>query len=150
MPAASSGTGERATGDDGGGGSAAIWALAGALDGYEAAERALRSGDPDVPDLVGALVCIDLGRAALRAEGSPAPPCTHDPRHGPAQGRPVTVDATKLHLCRACRADVRAGRPADVLRDGSGRPYFEADTPWARTGYGAWGDPIRAVLDRSP
>ncbi len=121
-----------------------------ALDGYEAAERAVRSGDPDVPDLVGALVCIDLGRAALRGEGTPVPPCTYDPRHEPVRGRPVTVDGTKLHLCKACRADVRAGRPADVLRDGSGRPYFEGDTPWAKSGYGAWSDPIRAVLDRRP
>jgi hypothetical protein len=32
-----------------------------ALDAYEAAERVLRTGEPDVPDLVGALVCIDLG-----------------------------------------------------------------------------------------
>jgi hypothetical protein len=58
------------------------------------------------------------------------------------------VDATKLRLCRACRADVRAGRQAGVLRDGEGRPYFEAGTPWAATGYGAWGDPVRAVLDQ--
>ncbi len=53
---------------------------------------------------------------------------------------------TTLRHCRACRADVRAGRAADVLRDGGGRPYFEADSPWATTGYGAWGDPMRAVL----
>ncbi len=119
-----------------------------ALDAYEAAERALRRGAPDIPDLVGALVCIDLGRAALSGERELPPPCTYDPRHGPAQGRPVTVHGTELRLCAGCRADVKAGRPANVLRDGSGRPYFEDDTPWAATGYGAWADPIRAVLDK--
>jgi hypothetical protein len=119
-----------------------------ALDAYEAAERVLRSDEPDVPDLVGALVCIDLGRAALSGDGALPPPCTYDPRHGPAQKRPVTVDGTALRLCRRCRADVRAGRPADVLRDGAGRPYFDDPSPWAASGYGAWSDPIRAVLDR--
>jgi hypothetical protein len=58
------------------------------------------------------------------------------------------VHGTELRLCGSCRADVKAGRPANVLRDGSGRPYFEADSPWAASGYGAWADPIRAVLDQ--
>jgi hypothetical protein len=119
-----------------------------ALDAYEAAERVLRRDDRDVPDLVGALVCIDLGRAAIEGEPGLQPPCTYDPRHGAAHGSPVTVEHTKLRLCRDCRADVRAGRPANVLRDGSGRPYLDADSPWAASGYGAWADPIRAVLDQ--
>lgn len=119
-----------------------------ALDAYEAAERVLRARERDVPDLVGALVCIDLGRAALEGERGQQPPCTYDPRHGPSHGPAVTVKKTKLRLCEDCRADVKAGRPADVLRDGSGRPYFEADSPWAASGYGAWGDPIREVLDQ--
>jgi len=118
-----------------------------ALDAYEAAKRALASEERDVPDLVGALVCIDAGRAALSSEGELRPPCTYDPRHGPAAGPPVCVRGTDLRLCKACRADVEAGRPADVLRDGAGRPYFDADTPWAASGYGAWSDPVRAVLD---
>jgi hypothetical protein len=118
-----------------------------ALDAYEAADRVLRRDDRDVPDLVGALVCIELGRAALHDGPVQPPPCTYDPRHGPSHGRPVTVDATALRLCRACRADLRAHRPADVLRDGSGRPYLDGDSPWAQSGYGAWSDPIRAVLD---
>jgi len=118
-----------------------------ALDAYEAAERALRAGERDLPDLVGALVCIDLGRHALGSERDPQRPCTYDPRHAPAHGRPVKVDGTRLPLCQACRADVRAGRPADVLRDGAGRPYFDGDTPWAASGYGAWSDPVRVVLD---
>ena len=107
----------------------------------------LRRDDRDVPDLVGALVCIELGRAALRGGPTQPPPCTYDPRHGPAVARPVRVDETELRLCRACRADVRARRPADVLRDGSGRPYLDGDSPWSASGYGAWSDPIRAVLD---
>jgi len=120
-----------------------------ALDAYEAADRVLRGDEPDVPDLVGALVCIDVGRRALGSGRDEPPPCTYDPRHGPAQGRAVTVDATRLRLCRACRADVAAGRPADVLRDGAGHPYIDdANSPWAASGYGAWSDPVRAVLDR--
>jgi hypothetical protein len=118
-----------------------------ALAAYEAAERVL-AREPDVPDLVGALVCIDLGRESLDGAPALAPPCTYDPRHGPARGRPVEVAGTALRLCDACRADVRASRPAAVLRDGNGRPYFEDDSPWAKSGYGAWSDPIRAVLDR--
>ncbi len=117
-----------------------------ALDAYEAAGRALRADERDIPDLVGALVCIDLGREALSAGVDPPPPCTYDPRHGAAQGRAVTIGEAKLRLCKACRADVAAGRTADVLRDGRGEPYLDADTPWARTGYGAWGDPVQAVL----
>jgi hypothetical protein len=119
-----------------------------ALDAYEAADRVLRRGEPDVPDLVGALVCIDLGRRALGSGRDEPPPCTYDPRHGPSQGRAVTVDGAKLRLCKACRADVAAGRPADVLRDGDGRPYLEAQDAWAASGYGAWSDPVQAVLDR--
>ena len=118
-----------------------------ALDAYEAAERVLRRADPDLPDLVGALVCVDLGRDALGDGPTPPPPCTYDPRHGAASGRPVTVKGAELRLCSACRSDVRSGRPADVLRDGSGRPYFEGDSPWSASGYGAWADPIRAVLE---
>ncbi|MEA2190608.1 MAG: hypothetical protein QOI73_729, partial [Solirubrobacteraceae bacterium] len=117
-----------------------------ALDAYEAAGRALGADDRDIPDLVGALVCIDLGREALSTGPDPPPPCTYDPRHGAAQGAAVTVGDAKLRLCRACRADVAAGRQADVLRDGHGKPYLDADSPWARTGYGAWGDPVQAVL----
>ena len=117
-----------------------------ALDAYEAAGRALRADGRDIPDLVGALVCIDAGRNAISRGADPPPPCTYDPRHGAAQGRPVTVDGAKLRLCKACRSDVAAGRPADVLRDGRGRPYLDADTPWARSGYGAWGDPVQEVL----
>ncbi len=119
-----------------------------ALDAYEAAKRVLGDGKPDIPDLVGALVCIDAGREALSPGGDEPPPCTYDPRHGAAGGDAVTVDGTKLRLCKACRRDVAAGRPADVLRDGHGRPYFEGDTVWARSGYGAWGDPVSEVLGR--
>jgi len=119
-----------------------------ALDAYEAAERVLAPGERDLPDLIGALVCIDLGRHALSGARELAPPCTYDPRHGTAEGRAVSVDGSLLRLCQACHADVRAGRPVKVLRDGTGRPYFEGETPWAATGYGAWGDPVRAVLDR--
>jgi hypothetical protein len=119
-----------------------------ALDAYEAAERVLGDGKRDIPDLVGALVCIDAGREALSPGGDEPPPCTYDPRHGPAHGDVVTVDGTKLRLCNACRRDVAAGRRADVLRDGHGHPYFEDDTPWARSGYGAWGDPVAEVLGR--
>ena len=118
-----------------------------ALDAYEAAGRALRAGERDIPDLVGALVCIDLGRNALSRGADPPPPCTYDPRHGAAQGSPVTVEDAELRLCKACRRDAAAGRPADVLRDGRGEPYLDADTPWSRSGYGAWGDPVSAVLD---
>jgi len=117
-----------------------------ALDAYEAAGRALRADERDIPDLVGALVCIDLGREAL-SPGADAPaPCTYDPRHGASQGSPITVGEAELRLCGACRRDVSAGRPADVLRDCRGNPYLDADTPWAQTGYGAWGDPVQAVL----
>ena len=116
-----------------------------ALDAYAAARRVL-SSDPRMVDLVGALVLVEDGTRALAAAealeaGRPAPPpvplCFFDPRH-PASTKPVEwkPDLT-VPACGACRSDLRRGRPPDALRD-DGRPWFETDSLWARTGFGVF------------
>ncbi|HEV2776855.1 MAG TPA: hypothetical protein VGV90_14775, partial [Solirubrobacteraceae bacterium] len=116
-----------------------------ALDAYAAARRVLAS-DPRMVDLVGALVLVEDGTRALAAAealeaGRPAPPpvplCFFDPRH-PASTKPVEwkPDLT-VPACGACRSDLRRGRPPDALRD-DGRPWFETDSLWARTGFGVF------------
>ncbi|GAW50798.1 MULTISPECIES: hypothetical protein [unclassified Nocardioides] len=122
-----------------------------ALDHYDGAGRVLRRGDdrPDVLDVVGALVLARRERRALDAAlghraFEPEPVCYLNPLHtgGTTVG---TVESggrqVEVPLCRACRADLRAGRAPDVLdvmRRGRPVHYFDTDAePWASTGYGA-------------
>lgn len=114
-----------------------------ALDAYGAARRVLLS-EPRMVDLVGALVLIEDGSQALaaaaaltagRAVPRPSPLCFFDPRH-PGTTRPVNWkhDLT-VPACGRCSADLRASRFPHTLLDG-GRPWFETDSLWARTGFG--------------
>ncbi|MDX8152115.1 hypothetical protein SK069_10960 [Patulibacter brassicae] len=126
-----------------------------ALDATTAARRRMRPDAPSV-DLVGVLVLIDRARgllaraAALDAGRRPPEPdrlCTYHPLHGRAASTVEWRPGLRVPACAACAADVRAGRTPDALRDGD-RPYFEADSVWARTGFGALADDLVARVSR--
>ncbi|WP_447645647.1 hypothetical protein [Nocardioides zeae] len=137
---------ERGTFDD------ARWARIDASD--EAARLVLarvEERDRDVPDLVGALVLARTASFALedaRGRNAPYRPCFFDPRHGRGVKRrrvPVADTSLDVACCSICaRRELGAITP---LRDGR-RPYYERDTVWARTGYGAVVDDLPfQVLD---
>lgn len=120
-----------------------------ALDAYTSARRRMTPEAPTV-DLVGVLVLVDhardhLARAAALDAGRkperPTPLCFFHPLHGRSARTVAWRDGLRVPACAACASDLRAGRTPDALRDG-GRPYFEADTVWARTGYGAFDDDL--------
>lgn len=126
-----------------------------ALDAYTAARRC---AVPDAPsrDLVGILVLVDQARgdlaraATIEAGHRPArrtPLCAFHPLHGRSAKTVSWERGLQVPACAACAAAVRKGRPPEALRDGE-RPYFEADTVWARTGYGAFSDDLVERVSR--
>ncbi|WP_114423566.1 hypothetical protein [Nocardioides houyundeii] len=129
---------------------------------YDTARAVLErtgSNAEDLDDLVGALVLTRVaGRAltARRRRTTPYRPCFFDPRHGegvrertvPVGDRELTVPA-----CGTCgqtggQADDQAHdqAPRPMLLPGGllgrERPWYELDTVWARTGYGAFVDDL--------
>lgn len=126
-----------------------------ALDAYTAARRC---AVPDAPsrDLVGILVLVDQARGDLaRARGfeegrrpsRPMPLCVFNPLHGRSSRKVTWERELDVPACAACATDVRKGRTPDVLRDGD-RPYFETDSVWARSGYGAFTDDLVERVSR--
>lgn len=107
-----------------------------AFDGYAAASKLLEDAHGPV-ELVAAL---ELMRAATGAlAGDPGPPCFFDPRHGAGTQRTrwrLGLQDTGIPACRACAQAVADKRTPPALVD-RGRPYFEHNTLWARTGFGA-------------
>lgn len=121
-----------------------------ALRAYEAASHVLSRRAPDAVDLVGAATLARLGRAWLR---DPAwRPCFFDPRHGRGDratrwrrgGQDVTIPT-----CEDCAKALRRESEPQVLGD-AGRPYYERDTVWARTGFGALDDDVAEILLAGP
>lgn len=115
-----------------------------ALDALGAGHSALeRHSDLDA---VGALVLARSGEAALR--GKSGGPCFFNPLH-PAAMTEVRYARGGAELgvpaCEACAKAVRSGRRPEALLD-RGRPYFERDTVWARTGFGATDPDLAAQL----
>lgn len=114
------------------------------LDAYSAAGRVLDRAE-SVADLAGVLALVAIGRDA-------PPPCYFNPPHGAGRVRvnwrpPGTRDRLAVRVCAECARAVRDRHVPDVLLD-DGRPYYEADTVWAETGYGQLGgDLVRRVLD---
>ncbi|WP_104105148.1 hypothetical protein [Nocardioides sp. 616] len=129
---------------------------------YDTARAVLeRTGSDakDLDDLVGALVLTRVaGRAltARRRRTTPYRPCFFDPRHGegvrertvPVGDRELTVPA-----CGTCgqtgsqaHGQAHAQAPRPMLLPGGllgrERPWYELDTVWARTGYGAFVDDL--------
>ncbi|HEY9563102.1 MAG TPA: hypothetical protein VIR30_04955 [Nocardioides sp.] len=133
-----------------------------ALDHYEAARRAMDVKDPEVLDVVGAIVLADNGSRALDAalagrSFKPPTRCFLNPLHG-VTGQVQAVTAAgreiKAPLCTACRQALRRDRVPDILdvaRRGKAVHYFETDSePWASTGYGALEPDLIGRLHRRP
>lgn len=126
-----------------------------ALDAMTGARRRT-TPEASTVDLVGVLVLVDHARRALARAGAldagrrvpnPAPLCTLNPLHGrAATGVGWGVDL-RVPACEACATALRDGRAPDALRDGD-RPYFEGDSVWARTGFGALADDLVARVSR--
>ncbi|MDN4173623.1 hypothetical protein QWY28_11750 [Nocardioides sp. SOB77] len=122
-------------------------------------------------DLVGALVLVRTAARAAGAEdrsedrpgrrrgrrgrsaagaGDPTPyrPCFFDPRHGEGLARrtvPVGDRELTVPACRACSHTTGRGLAPMTVRSGllgRERPWYELDTVWARTGYGAFVDDL--------
>jgi hypothetical protein len=113
-----------------------------ALDAYTAAGRTLDRAR-STADLAGVLVLIQAARGRT-------PLCYFDPRHGEGTitvtwRAPGTRPKREVRVCAACAKAVRDRRAPDVVLD-RGRPYYEAATPWAETGYGQFGDLVGRIL----
>ncbi|MFJ6571603.1 hypothetical protein ACIQNU_29780 [Streptomyces sp. NPDC091292] len=119
-----------------------------ALDAYEAA-RIVLHGARGAADLAGALALAAAGRDALAPRPRSGPPepghplCHFNPLHGRAPHR-TTRDGSRIAVCTACHAAVRARRAPDILADegpdGRTVPYFDVPADhsvWAATGYGS-------------
>ncbi len=125
-----------------------------ALDAYEAAKSAAaRITEPEQVKNVTEI--LEDGRYAMacvraRVDGRALPirrqPCFFDPRHGAVKTRTrwrLGGEEADIPACRPCARRVAKGRAPLALQDG-GRPYFERDTFWARTGFGALDDDLAA------
>ena len=113
-----------------------------ALDTYTAAGRTLDEAR-STADLAGVLALIQTARGGT-------PLCYFDPRHGEGAitvtwRAPGTRPKLDVRVCAACAKAVRDRRSPDVVLD-HGRPYYEAATPWAETGYGQLGDLVGRIL----
>jgi hypothetical protein len=116
-----------------------------ALDLEAAASMALERKGKPIDDL-GALILAERGREALK--GNERDRCYFDPRHA---GRAVptrwTSDraAIEVPACKQCAKAIAAGKAPDSLWDGD-RPYWQRESVWARTGFGALQRDLRRAL----
>jgi hypothetical protein len=114
----------------------------GAFDAYAAASKLLDEVQPRAIELLAALELARAGRGALR--GNARRPCFFDPRHGAGTNATrwqLGTEETDIPACRACAQAIEQDRAPLALQD-DGRPYFERDTLWARTGFGAIADDL--------
>lgn len=111
---------------------------AAAFDAYAAASKLLE--DAAANDSLSLLAALELTRRAdATLDGRPRTPCFFDPRHGAAKTRTrwrLGGEEADIPACRPCARKIAKGRAPIALQD-RGRPYFERDTFWARTGFGA-------------
>ncbi|MEA2155812.1 MAG: hypothetical protein QOE11_1952 [Solirubrobacteraceae bacterium] len=117
-----------------------------AFDLYAAASKADREARSPI-DSVGALVLAQDGEDALA--GRPRRRrCFFDPGHrgqtAPTRWRRGDEEA-EVPACPRCTDALRSGRAPDTLGD-RGRPYYERDTVWGRTGLGAIDDDLAAKV----
>jgi hypothetical protein len=117
-----------------------------AFDLYSAASKAQQEARTPV-DSVGVLVLAHDAAAVLA--GGPRPRrCFFDPSH-PGETTPTRWrlgrEEAEVPACPRCVRALHAGRAPDALGD-RGRPYYERDTVWARTGFGAIDDELAAKV----
>lgn len=121
-------------------------------------ERAAETGD----DLaaVGAWVLAETAWSVVRRRGDGVwVPCFTNPTHGEGRTRAAVGGGLEVPVCEQCAARIRKGRETGTLLTSpeSGRrrwarprpvPYYEVDSVWARTGFGALGDELWRELGR--
>lgn len=117
-----------------------------AVRSYDAASHVLTLPGATALDYLGAETLATAGRGQL--SGGPWAPCLFDPRHG--EGTEQTRwrrggDETTIPACASCAALVRRGAAPPVLLDGD-EPYWDRDTVWSRTGFGALDDRLADVV----
>lgn len=121
-----------------------------ALRAYEAASQVLSRTDALPVDHVGVVVLANRGQGALK--GAIPPPCFFDPRHGDglraSRWRRDNEDVA-IPVCATC-AKALAGDLTPLSLGDRDRPYWEQDTVWARTGFGAIDDRIADVVLAGP
>lgn len=108
-------------------------------------------------DALGGLVLVRTARHALGHPGATTyRPCFFNPWHGEATTEVAAPagsrgDQVELPACDRCRRGADSPELRDPLEVKVGRrrrPYWEDDTVWARTGFGAIADDLwSAVLD---
>ncbi|MEW2359008.1 hypothetical protein [Spirillospora sp. NPDC029432] len=84
-------------------------------------------------DLVGVIVLVRQGRAAL-TEDRPAAPCYVNPLHGPSTARRKLGGLNKRPVCAGC---ARGPWNARLLRVPDGRPHHDVPGRWERGGFGS-------------
>jgi hypothetical protein len=118
-----------------------------ALCSYDAASHVLGRKRARAIDYVGARTLAAAGRAQLGGRDTWRP-CLFDPRHGegvrPTRWRRGGQDVS-IPACADCAAAIGRGASPPVLQD-RGRPYWDRDTVWARTGFGAVDDAVADVV----
>lgn len=121
-------------------------------------ERAAETGD----DLaaVGAWVLAETAWSVVRRRGDGVwVPCFTNPTHGEGRTRAAVGGGLEVPVCEQCAARIRKGRETGTLLTSpeSGRrrwarprpvPYYEVDSVWARTGFGALGDELWREIGR--
>jgi hypothetical protein len=135
------------------------------LEGSRAAAEAVLADLPDVIapqspallDAVGALVLVRSARKVVDdPHATPYRPCFFNPCHGRGDhvlAAPAGTDEVEVPVCRLCKRDADRPERFDplVVRGSWGRtrPYYEGDSVWARTGYGAFTDELWRDVDES-
>jgi hypothetical protein len=85
-----------------------------------------------VLDLIGVIVLVRQGRAALTRD-KPDPPCFVHPLHGPSSGRRRLAGQGSLPVCADCGTGPWIQR---VLRVPDGRPHYDVPGRWKRGSFG--------------
>lgn len=128
-------------------GDAAAWQAA--LDHYDAGQRLMDAAQPEVLDMIGAIVLSRRGQAALASAlagraWTPVAPCFLNPLHGEAtRKRHVRSlgSTVQAPLCSACDTALDRNQVPDILDVARGSQplhYFDTDAePWASTGFGS-------------
>lgn len=102
--------------------------------------RELTESD-DLLDLVGAQVLARTGSRVLEPGEAPYRCCYVDPRHGGALYDADIGGGLSVPVCKGCQRALDSGTGRTPLQD-RGRPWFEGDSVWARTGYGLTSDAL--------